>query len=522
MKSNAPKGNIFSEVLNIATPQARFDLSYYSKLTCNHGQLIPFLCQEIVPGDKFNVATLALVRLQALIAPAMQDIDIEMRYFYVPNRLIHDNFENFMAGDTATGQVTATHPYYQVNNSNKAAFGIGSLADYLGYYLVDLQGNETQKINVLPFRAYNLIWNEYFRDESIQSESPISKADGNDSTTQNKILPVALKKDYFTSALPFAQKGYSSQASGVVILNNKNNAIQKVVSPPGSPNPQNLQITRDANSDYFLTGANISSPGNALIDPNGTLTTIMQINELRRANAVQRFLERSAVGGNRYSEWLLSHFGVHCSDSRLQRPEYLGGGRCPVVMSEIAQTAPPTDPNTQTPLGTLAGKASGSPLMSFRKPFFFPEYGWLIGVMYIRPKATYCQGLHKKWTRFDRFDYYLPEFAYLGEQEVKKSEIYNDVHDGLNNDTFGYQSRYAEYKFNSNELHGQFRSTLQYWTMPRIFANRPALNGDFLKAENMPYNIFAVTAANTDHYLIELYNKIDAVRPMPRLAVARL
>lgn len=507
-----------------------FDLSHEVKLTCEMGKLVPILCEEVVPGDVFRVSSDMVVRMAPMLAPIMHNINIYTHYFFVPNRLIFDDWENFITGGT-NGNDSTVAP--TIAAPVGTGFATSSLADYLGVPT----GVTGVSVSALPFRAYAKVYNDYYRDENLQSEVGLSTAAGVDSTTNTTLLTRAWQHDFFTDCLPFQQRGVSPALplSGNAPVKGTGKALGL------NDGTTNIGLSSGTGSNWF-TGT-VNSYGAAVgTAPGGTqvangksvgvttdgsksglvadlsAVTAATINDLRYAFQVQRFLEKNARSGVRYIESILSHFGVKSSDARLQRPEYLGGGKSPIMISDVLQQS--ADDGQPTPLGTMAGYGFSSQRShQFKK--FFEEHGFVIGIMSIMPRSTYQQGLDKKWTRANRYDYYWPVFAHLGEQAVKNKEIYlqaDSVVDAqgnkVNDNIFGYQPRYQEYRKKYSSVHGDFRSSLDFWHLGRIFSSLPALNSTFIQC-NPDNRIFAVTSA-TDHMWVDIFHKIKAVRPIPK------
>lgn len=556
MRSSAPRANIFNSLAQVKVPQSRFNLSYDNKFTCNMGDLMPFMCKRVVPGDKFNVGSGVFLRFLPLVSPVMHSIDCEIRYFYVPNRIIWPQFDEHITGGDVVHPVIEWHEDEPGDNSPS----FYRLADMFNINIVDnnLDASQTHYpyINILPFYAYNSIWNWYFRQQFIQDELE-SK---HDPDVQNNVMSIPeardlfqirkvdWRKDYFTSALPFTQLGESAKVSEEVYLRdvrygvdeqlmktwvnkgtleNPDYQLQNGIGTSGSTapwlrTPVDSGTGEGADGRLGMLSSTNGTPKVAYFDPNGTLQVEFPIERLREANALQRFLEKSALGGNRISEFYLNHFGVYVSDTRLQIPQYLGGGRMPVTISEIAQTSETTE--NGTPQGTLAGKGVASGSVNFKHPYLFKEYGWIIGVFYIRPKASYMNGTPKQmWMESDsRFDnYYFPEFCHLGEQAVRNYEIYGTTKESTSLAPFGYQSRDADYKYFQDEIHGDLKTTLKFWTLGRDFEKHPNLNDEFLTC-NPSKDIFAVEDEKTDSVIVDVYTFIDAVRPMTQYGTPAL
>lgn len=526
VKQNRPKRNAF-------------DLSHDAKLSMNMGKLVPVLLQEVVPGDTFRVNTESLVRLAPMLAPMMHRVDIFTHSFFVPSRLVWSDFQEFITGGE-DGLASPVLPYFKINKAHQESLRNGSLADYMGLPTLSADveiPDDTYKLNVsaLPFRAYQLIYNEYYRDQNLIDPVPISKSSGEISETEFAHLMTmrnrAWEKDYFTSALPFAQKGdpvtipFSGNAP-VRSIYDETNPSPEWIADGGIPaTTANARLVAVDDDKYYLESqTNPSVP--LRYDPNGSLIADLSsvnattINDLRKSVQLQAWLERNASGGSRYIESILNHFGVVSSDARLQRPEYLGGGKTPIVVSEVLQTSSTDD---TTPQANMSGHglAVGN-THSFKK--FFEEHGYIITIMSILPRTSYQQGLPRLFTKVDKFDFFWPEFAHLGEQEVKFKEIYASLgyeFDHDDDDTFGYQSRYAEYKYNPARVHGAFKDSLQFWHMGRVFESQPALNADFVTS-NPTKRVFAVTDEDTEAVYVQLYHNIQAIRPMPYFGTPKL
>jgi len=500
-----------------------FDLSHEKKLSCNMGDLIPFYVEEILPGDKFKVNTEIMMRLAPMLAPIMHRVNVYTHYFFVPNRIVWDNWEKFITGgedgtdETVPPTVSPSSFWYQY-------FGKGSLADYMGLPLTDQTAEPVNypRYNAMPFRAYTEIYNEYYRDQNLTPKIDFPKGDTTPDADQILTLRKrAWEKDYFTSCLPWSQRG--GEVGIPVDFNYK--------VPSFAVSADDVAQAGDIQSDFVngITAGGVPVSIQSLEEEGVSVS----INELRKAARLQEWLEKNARAGARYTEQILSHFGVKSKDSRLQRPEFLGGGKHPVVISEVLNTtgeAGATEPVDYAPVGEMYGHgiAIGNNHGFSRS---FTEHGFIIGIMSTIPRTAYNQGVERMWSKFTKFDYYWPEFAHLGEQEVLNRELYQDQTLPINpaggsesaqaTQTFGYQSRYSEYKFRQSSIAGDFRDSLKFWHMGREFDSQPALNESFIESDPT-YRIFAVTDETVDHLYIQLYNRVRALRPMPYFGTPKL
>lgn len=511
----------------------KFDLSHERKMTLNMGDLVPIMNQEMLPGDRFRVNTEIMARMQPLLAPIMHRVNVTTHYFFVPYRILWTEWEDFITGGK-DGTAAPVHPYIPLTTANMATgvFASGTLWDYMGLPSISdaATGSANIRVSALPFRAYGKIYNEWFRDENLIDEIDFGDGSGDQTAKLSSLTLLrkrAWEKDYFTSALPEAQRGpdvlipvegevdieYSPFSTVKDGTGNPINANKML----GTSTPASLGrlMTKDTVADFGST-ARIENIASATV--NNVQTTIR---ELRRAESLQEWLEIMMRAGARYTEQIRAIFGVTPEDSRLQRPEYLGGAKQPMVISEVLSTFQDAG-GEGDPQGNMSGHGVST---GNRNGFTYraKEHGVIIGVMSILPRTAYQNGIDRSWQRFDKFDFAWPQFAHIGEQEVKNMELFftTGANDILNNGTFGYQSRYCEYKYKSSTVHGDFRTSLNYWHMGRQFTSLPALNGSFVTADPTS-RVFAVEDPGSDKILVQLYHKVDALRPLPYHSVPSL
>lgn len=510
-----PKGNLFN-------------LTHEKKLSFNMGELIPMYLQDVVPGDRFMVNSEVFLRMAPMLAPIMHRVNVFVHFFFVAKRLLWPadttpattGWEAFITGGT-DGTLEPTFPTDEIEESNKSYFTAGKLPDYLGLPVTDgLTITQNLTYSRLPFYAYQMIWNEYYRDPNLTTEiNPIAGSHTVHTVLRNRCW----EKDYFTSALPWSQRGgdVNLPIEGEIEFEPEYAAISTTVKNSTSGAMDVGTIKSD--------GSNLTDVNNAAgrIENLESSTTyeldnvVLTVNDLRQSVKLQQWLENNARGGGRYIEQNLAHFGVMSSDARLQRPEYLGGGKAPVVVSEVLSAAESTnyDVGDMFGHGVSVGRTN-----SFNK--FFEEHGYIMGIVSVMPRTAYQQGVERHWLKTDKFDYYFPEFANLGEQEIFNQELYHDF-EGSDDaqDTFGYQSRYAEYKFKPSSVHGDFKDDLTMWHLGRIFSATPELNTSFVELDHTTagvHRIHVVTGTGYDKIYGQIINNVKAWRPMPKFGIPRL
>lgn len=573
------RSNHFSQIPNSPIQRSVFDRSHDYKTTLDSGYLIPFFVDEVLPGDTFKLRVNAFVRMNTLIAPFMDNVFMDTFFFFVPTRLVWDNWQRFCGEQKNPGDST---DFLIPSLSGTNTFTNGSIFDYMGLPTgVPLDPANTP-INALPFRAYNLIYNEWFRDENLIDSISVLTNDGPDPISNYTLRKRAKRHDYFTSALPWPQKGpsvdvgltgnapivgfgkdgykfsFTTDPTGLQPpssfwqLGSEGDRTSKLQAFFGSPvnvgNParvwQNYNSStsgwndviqqQDESSSIRLTGlrGNGSSssyhfsggyllPSDSSQTPYADLSGVsaITINDLRQAFQIQKFYEKWARGGSRYTETLRVMFNVISPDARLQRPEYLGGTHSRVNVVPTAQTSSTDSVSPQSNLsafGVLGDSAHG-----FNKSFV--EHGYVIGLVSLRADITYQQGLNRMWSRRQLFDFYWPTLAHLGEQVVYNKEIYTQGTPD-DNGVFGYQERYAEYRYKPSMITGKLRSTdaqtLDVWHLAQKFDALPKLNQDFIE-ENPPINR-VIAVQNEPQFFADFWFDLKTSRPMPVYSVPGL
>lgn len=547
----------FSRVPTIRKKRSKFDLSHTIKTSGNLGTLYPFYVQEVYPGDTFKVKSNIVARVtSSFLKPVMDNAFIDTYYFFVPNRLTFNQWQEVMGENNDSSWARRTNVSVPVTSA-QGTVSSGSVADYMGLPV----GSVPKGINILPFRAFALIYNEWFRDEnnidpvhiskgSVTSSEVFNNSDWSPNNYFGKPPKVAKLHDYFTSCLPGTQKGSpvsvsvlsdvpvsTKQQDGISSVSSKVNFISNVdelslpnIGTSGVLFPGLMQEGTGSDRSYYSTVASAQSgfsdnnislvPSNlwALTSELGSAT----VNDLRYAFQLQKLLERDARGGTRYTELLQSHFGVTSPDSRLQRTEFLGGRRVPINVQQVAQTSQPT---TDSPLGAVGAYSLSNGQSRMTKGFV--EHGFIIGVMCVRQFHTYQQGIERFWQRSDRLDYYDPVFANIGEQPVWQSELYALGKTELKDTVFGYNEAWADLRYRPSRITGQMRSggtgSLDVWHFGDNYQNAPTLSESFINETTVYFDrTLSVPSTSIDNFIFDIYVNSIAYRPLPTYSVPSL
>lgn len=526
----------FAMVPRSDVPRSTFQSKSGYKTTFSAGYLIPVFVEEVLPGDVFKGRMDFFVRMATPIWPVMDDLYLESFFFFVPNRIVWTNFQRFMGQQDNPGDsISYTIP--QVTSTLATGFAQFGIGDYFGLPVTGTQVTATLSVNALPWRGYAMIYNEWFKDENLNTAAAYSTGDAAESESVFQLQYRKKRPDYFTSALPWPLKG------GVQVpLPMAGSAIVKTSVGLGFTGAQPGIQLRDTAGNVPGNFQLVSNGGAMGVNTTGMGTfgigvyptnlyadlstaTGATINAMRLAVASQQFLEKDARGGTRYAELLRMHFGVTPQDARLDRPEYIGGGSSMLNTQAIPQTTPTTSP------AGVVGQLGGATVGNGRHTFSYAasEHGFIIGIVNVRAALTYQQGIHRMWTRKTRFDFYWPTFAFLGEQAVRQDEIYATGVSAADTAAFGYQERWAEYRYRPSRITGQFRSliagTLDAWHLGQAFSNPPALNAAFIADRSdavVQRSVAAGALAANQQFLFDSVWDISATRALPARSVPGL
>lgn len=507
MKNTSVMAHQFSRVPKANIQRSSFNRSHGYKTTFDSGWLVPIFTDEALPGDTFNMQMTGFARMATPIYPIMDNVFMETFFFAVPMRLLWENWERFNgAQDNPGDSIDFTIPVMA-----HSGVTTGSLADYFGIPL----GDAGVPYHSLFHRAYNFIWNEWFRDQNLQDSAQFDTGDGPDNVGFYVLRRRNKRFDYFTSSLPRPQKGES--------VDLPLGTYAPIISGTTGGEGDQIRVGLDSNFDGVVDSIHLLATGGsaatlsapvlgATMQADLSNATAATINQLRQAFQVQKILERDARGGTRYVEMIKAHFGVTSPDFRLQRPEFLGGGSTPVNVASVPQTSE----SGTTPQGNLAAYATAT-LSGHAFTKSFTEHCLILGLANVRADLTYQQGLERMWSRRTRYDFYLPALAHIGEQAVLNKEIYWDNVDGLNDEVFGYQGRFDEYRYKTSLITGQFRSNattpLDSWHLSQDFATRPTLGDTFIQ-ETPPISR-VVAVPSEPEFIFDAYFRMKCARPMP-------
>lgn len=518
--------------------RSTFDRSSSLKTSFNVGEIIPFYVDEVLPGDTFKVKTSKVVRLQTMLTPMMDNVYLDTYFFFVPNRLTWNHWKQFNGENTESAWLPETSYEVPQITAPSGGWNVGTIADYFGIPT----GVANLSVNALPFRAYALIMNEWFRDENLSDPLNIPLDDATvtgvntgtfvtDVAKGGKPYTAAKYHDYFTSALPAPQKGPDVTIPVSSGANLPVRSLNDTIPSPGSiplrssmsfGGTSDVRIQQNTHALEIETTGSAFTPANLWAVNDGSVSAAT-INQLRMAFQIQKLYERDARGGSRYIEILKSHFGVTSPDARLQRPEYLGGNRIPLNVNQIVQQSATAEGSTPqgNPVGLSLTTDSHNDFVKS-----FTEHGFVIGVMVARYDHTYQQGIERMWSRKDRFDYYWPVFANIGEQAILNKEIYAQG-TAKDDEVFGYQEAWADYRYKPNRVTGEMRSSyaqsLDVWHLADDYASLPSLSDSWIREDKSNVDrVLAVTSAKSNQLFCDIYVQNKTTRPMPLYSIPGL